>query len=249
MVAYHGLFFCVLLMTSLFSQEQILVAHRAADFTMPENTLESLIRMEAKGARWFEIDCYLMKDGNIAVIHDKSLRRTTTGKGRITNMTAVELFDVFVIGGEGGERIPMLPNLMDYCFKKGLHLIIEVKDSNLKIVSKIDTLIKGYDCDLFLIYSFEENIVEAFIEKKPLYPVRWTMEKLSTKRLLKARAMNVSINLDGRYVTASCIEKIEALGLNAHVYTVNDKERAIELFDLGVKAMCTDTLFGGEADG
>ena len=242
-------FLAYLLMTNLFSSEQILVAHRAADSTMPENTLESLMRMEQKGAKWFEIDCYMMKDGNIAVMHDKNLARTTTGKGRITNMAAVQLFDVFVIGGAGGERVPMLPDMMDYCYKKGLHLIIEVKDSNLEIVDKIDHLIRGYDCDLFTIYSFDESIIKAFVAKKPLYSVRWTMEKLSDKRLLKAKDRNTSINLDGRYVTSSCIEKLEALGLDAHVYTVNDKKRALELFDLGVKAMCTDTLFGGETNG
>lgn len=233
-------------MTKQFSSEQILVAHRAADSSMPENTFESLMRMEKKGAKWFEIDCYLMKDGNIAVIHDKNLSRTTTGRGRITNKTAVELLDVFVIGGAGGERIPMLSDLMDYCFKKGLHLIIEVKDKNVEIVDKIDALIKKYSSHLFFIYSFEKNIVKAFLEKKPAYPVRLSMKKISAKTLKEVRDMNVCINLDGRYVTPSCIEKIEASGLDAHVYTVNDRKRALELFDLGVKAICTDTLIGGD---
>ena len=236
-------------MTNLFSGEQILVAHRAADHTMPENTLESLKRMEAKGARWFEVDCYLMKDGNIAVIHDKYLKRTTTGRGCITSMSAVDLLDVFVIGGDGGERIPMLSDMMDYCHQQGLHLIIEVKDKNLAIVDKIDRLIRGYSGGLFTIYSYEKEIIKAFVALNPPYAVRLTMDKLSDKLFKVAKEMKVSINLDGRFVTKSCIEKLEAAGLDVHVYTVNCEDRAQQLFDLGVKAMCTDTLFGGEIDG
>ncbi|MCH9811686.1 hypothetical protein K0U07_02860 [bacterium] len=221
----------------------ILVAHRAANKWMPENTFESLQRMEAKGARYFEIDCYLMKDGNIAVIHDKNLKRTTTGSGRITNKSAVELLDVYVVGGDGGEKIPMLDQLMEYCAAKDLHLMIEVKDTNLDIVQKIDSLIRQFGEKHFTIYSFHKEIVAAFTAKKPSYEVRYSMEKISKRRLEIAKRMNTGVNLDGRYVSVSCIEKVSAMGLDVHAYTINDKERCEELFEMGVKAICTDTLF------
>lgn len=237
-----------IIMVNLFSNEHILVAHRAADKTMPENTLESMVRMEEKGAKWFEIDCYLMKDGNIAVIHDITLERTTTGRGKITSKTIEDLADVFVVGGDG-ERIPMLDHMMAYAHMKNLHVMIEVKDKNLEIVKKIDDLISAYNSDLFIIYSFHKKIVKAFAELQPTYSVRWNMDRLTKSKLNLAKKLGIGINLNRRLLDKSDIEKLTAAGLDLHVFTVNSKRRAKELVGQGVTAIITDTLFTGEVDG
>ena len=239
----------LLIMTSLFSNQPIWVAHRACDISMPENTLESLKRMEARGCKWFEIDCYLMNDGNIAVIHDEKINRTTTGNGKITKMTLHDLHAIFVTGGDGGEKIPMLPDIMDYAFNHGLHIMIELKGKDLRLVDKVDALIGRYDCDLFRVYSFEEKVIEAFSMKHPCYPIHWNMKKFSDKKLEIAKSLGANINLDGRYVKKSDIEKLLEHGMEVHVYTVNDKERAKELFGFGIHALITDALIKGETSG
>lgn len=237
-------FILCLIMTKLFSDEHILIAHRASDISMPENTMESLKRMEAKGATWFEIDCHLMKSGQIALLHDVKLKRTTTGKGKITKLTAAELRDVFVLGGDGGEKIPFLPDVLDYCHKKNLHVMVEVKGKDLELVDKLDALISAYRSDLFVIYSFEKKVIRAFIEKNPDYEIRWSFEKISDRKLRHAKELGVSLNLNGRYLRQSDIEKIKGEGLDIHVYTVNKEKRAKELFDWGVTAIVTDSLIG-----
>ena len=237
-------FLCII-MGHMFSSEFTYIAHRAADKSMPENTIDSMQRMHQKGATCFEIDCYLMRDGNIAVIHDEDLKRTTTGKGKITKMTSIDLLDVFVIGGSGAERIPMLYTLMDYVAENRLSLMIEVKDKNLAIVEKIDTLIKTYPTGHFAIYSFDETTVEAFARIKPNYPIHWNMKRLTKVRLQKAKDLGIGINLDGRYATPSAIEKVKSLGKKMHIYTVNCPDEAMRFLELGVDAIITDTLFGG----
>ena len=238
-------FFCII-MVSLFSSTPKYIAHRAADNTMSENTLESMKRMHEKGAMAFEVDCHLMKDGTLSIIHDERLKRTTTGRGKITKMTKLDLLDVFVIGGDGGERIPLLQDLMYYCHLHNLMLMIEVKGKNLKVIDPIDDLIRAYDGNLFSIYAFEEKIVEAFMLKKPKYKVRWNMDKLNDRRLNKAKKLGIAINLNGRYVKHSDIEKLKTLDPEIHVFTVNNEDKANELFDMGVTSIITDTLIRRE---
>ncbi len=235
-------------MLNPFFNERILIAHKAADRTMSENTLESLMRMEKKGAKWVEIDCHLMKDGNIAVIHDLTLDRTTFSKGKITNKKLEDLAHVYV-KAQGAEKIPLLADLLTYAYKKNIHVMIEVKDKNLAIVKKIDDLISAYNSDLFVIYSYHKKIVMAFVELKPQYSIRWNMEWLTENKLKLAKKLGVGINLNRRFVSKSDIERLTAVGLDLHVFTVNSAKQAKQLFDLGVKAIITDSLFMGEVDG
>jgi glycerophosphoryl diester phosphodiesterase len=72
------------------------------------------------------------------------------------------------------------------------------------------------------------------------------MRKLSTRRLKEAARLGAGLNLDGRYVKQSDIEKIKAEDLAVHVYTVNDRTLANELFNFGVDAVITDTLIVGK---
>ncbi len=234
-------------MEKFLEDQTILIAHKAADRTMTENTLESMKRMEKKGAKWFEIDCFLMKDGNIAVTHDLTLDRTTNSKGKITEMSACDLVDVH-LKESVQEKIPMLEEIVAYARAKNLHVMIEVKDKNLAIVKKIDDLISAYNSDLFVIYSFHKKIVTEFANLQPNYSIRWNMEKLSKKRMLLAKKIGVGINLNRRFLLKSDIEKLTAAGFDLHVYTVNSKRQAKELFERGVKAIITDTLFGGKLD-
>ena len=223
-------FILALIMSTLFSQDQHLISHRAADLSMSENTMESLKKMEERGANWFEIDCHLMADGNVAVIHDKRLKRTTTGKGSITKQTKLSLLDVFVLGGGAQERIPMLEELLDYAYSKNLHIMVEVKGRDFPLVDRVHEILSAYDTDLFVVYSFERKVVQAFLEKEGGYEVRWSIKKFSPGRLQKAKKLGVSLNLDTDYLKKEHIDAIYKEGMNAHVFTVNSEERAQELF-------------------
>jgi len=225
---------------------QVFISHRCCDPSMPENTLESMKRMHEKGANWFEIDCFLLADGGIAVIHDKHLKRTTGQKGTVTKMTTEEIKKVVVIGGNGNERIRLLPEFMDYAVEHNVKISIELKGRNVHLATKVDNLISRYDSEHFTVYSFNKTFIDIIADKHPSYPVHWSMKKLSGKRLKEAARLGVSINLDGRYVKQSDIEKIKAEDLAVHVYTVNDKALANDLFSFGVDAVITDTLIVGK---
>src|SRR5438552_7543288 len=60
-----------------------IIAHRGASALAPENTLAAFHKAKEIGAKWVEFDCMLASCGEVVVIHDETLDRTTNGLGRV----------------------------------------------------------------------------------------------------------------------------------------------------------------------
>lgn len=98
--------------------------HRGAKDEWPENTLLGIAKAIESGVEAIEIDIHLSSDGELVVIHDKTLERTTNGNGDIAQMTLKKLRE---LDAGMGERIPTLREVLDLTIKKNIHLFIEVK--------------------------------------------------------------------------------------------------------------------------
>jgi len=68
-----------------------IAGHRGAAGTVPENTLASFRRGLEDGATFIELDVHSSRDGEIVIIHDETVQRTTDGKGAVRDMDAAEL--------------------------------------------------------------------------------------------------------------------------------------------------------------
>jgi glycerophosphoryl diester phosphodiesterase len=65
----------------------LVLAHRGASGYAPENTMEAFKKAIEMGADGFELDVQLTKDGEIVVIHDEKIDRTSDGKGWVKDYT------------------------------------------------------------------------------------------------------------------------------------------------------------------
>lgn len=109
-------------------------AHRGASGESPENTLAAFWLAAELGADGIELDVHLSKDGEVVVIHDFSLERTTNGHGLVRDRTLAELkqldagswFDPSFVG----QGIPTLQEVIDLLGHR-LRLNIEVKPAGL----------------------------------------------------------------------------------------------------------------------
>lgn len=66
-------------------------AHRGASGYLPENTISAFIKAVELGADGIELDIHKTKDGQLVVIHDEKIDRTSDGKGKVVDMTLEEL--------------------------------------------------------------------------------------------------------------------------------------------------------------
>ncbi len=110
------------------------IAHRGGSAYRPENTLAAFRNAIALKAHWFELDCTLTKDGEVVVIHDDTLARTTGGvPGEVKDYTLAEMkrYDVGSWFGPeyGAERFPSLGESLDLA-KGKIGVYIEIKNSD-----------------------------------------------------------------------------------------------------------------------
>src|SRR5688572_15966515 len=69
----------------------LVIAHRGDSAHRPENTLASFASALELGAAYVELDVHLTRDGEVVVIHDATLDRTTDGRGPVRDLTLAEI--------------------------------------------------------------------------------------------------------------------------------------------------------------
>lgn len=154
-------------------------AHRGCSYRYPENTLSSFreaCRYEITG---IELDIQLSKDGELMVIHDEKVDRTTDGSGRVADMTLRELKRLKIQPNERDSRIyetiptmgETLAFLAPICRRDGLLINIELKNSVVRyegMEEKILDLVAQYDLESYIVYSsFNPESIRLLRELKP----------------------------------------------------------------------------------
>ena len=116
----------------------IIVAHRGASGMAPENTMEAYRLGVEVGADAIELDVHLTADGQLAVIHDETLDRTTDRSGRVADLTMDEIREAdagarFTRPDDEGHpfagqglRVPTLPEVLEW-LPETTGLVIEIK--------------------------------------------------------------------------------------------------------------------------
>lgn len=136
-------------------------AHRGCSMMNPENTLLAFKKAaELEGITGIEFDVQLTKDNEIVVIHDERVDRTTDGTGYVQEYTLNELKQLSISGDDEIHRIPTLREtfelLAPYCKGKGLHLNIELKNSEIRyegMEQKVIDMVSEFNLEDYVVYS------------------------------------------------------------------------------------------------
>lgn len=108
-----------------------IVCHRGANHFAPENTMASARLCYDQGCPYLEVDVRETADGELVVLHDPTLDRTTDGKGPVADRTLAELRELdagsWFSSFYRGERIPALREMIALCQGYGRKMYIENK--------------------------------------------------------------------------------------------------------------------------
>ena len=136
----------------------LIAGHRGYAARYPENTMLSYRAAFDCGVDMLEIDLHLTRDGQLALIHDGTVDRTTDGRGRVGGFTLAELqaFDAGL-----GEKIPEFGEFLSWIGKTSLYLNVEIKTKTHEAVDKAVALLEQYHMlDRCVIASWDAAITE-----------------------------------------------------------------------------------------
>ena len=137
-------------------------AHRGSKGTHPENTLASFKEAVRVGSDGIELDVHLTKDGQLVVIHDETVDRTTNGTGEIRTLTLAEIKELdagsWFHNKYAGEKIPTLEEVLLLLTELGFNgqLNIELKTDVIQykgLVEKCLALQSAKDWPFAIVYS------------------------------------------------------------------------------------------------
>ncbi len=221
-----------------------LIAHRGASQMAPENTLCALKKAAELGAKWVECDLQLTADGEVVIIHDETLDRTTNGKGEVksTLYSVIQNLDAgsWFSPEFAGEKIPTLNEWLSTAMDLGLGVNLEIKVKPLESQRMAELLVESlkHFSGSVLISSFVHENLEAIRVLDSNVPLGFLCERWSSDYWSSVKKLNcVSVNLNYRYLNADVIAEIREQGLEILTYTVDDKSVAEKLFQQGVSAV------------
>ena len=108
----------LLLAIGAFAQNQTVrfFSHRGGRQEFDENTISAFEASYKAGYRGYETDIRMTKDGQLVILHDSDLKRTTDMVGRVEEMTAADIRNATT---KGGHKVMFLDELMDWLDSKG----------------------------------------------------------------------------------------------------------------------------------
>ncbi len=227
----------------LFRNAQV-AAHRGASSEAPENTLAAVGQAIAKRADYAEIDVQETKDGVVILLHDSNLKRTTGVDAEVSDWDykKIRQLDAGSWFSEEykGEMIPTLAEILETAKGKiKLNIEIKLNGTERNLVHSVVRLIEVYDMtEDCVITSFQAS---ALKEVKKLNP------DIRTGYILKVAYGDFSgldfadaLSVNYSFATSILVNDAHDAGKEVYVWTVNSREKIINMISNGVDMVITD---------
>lgn len=225
-------------------------AHRGASGFAPENTMEAFKLALEKGADGIELDVQLTSDGEVVVIHDDDVKRTTDGDGMVMSKTFKEIKSLDAGSWFGEEfknvKIPTLIEVLDWMLANEIMLNIEIKTAprlyNKELVVKTLALVNERNLgDRIIVSSFNHQAVKDSYEIAP---------EIKTAALMMGSILDVGkyckdnnfkcLHPHYMFVDEDMMNSCNEHGIEVNVWTVNSQTEGDLMEKLGANSIITN---------
>ncbi len=224
-------------------------AHRGENQTNPENTLSAFKEAVRLGAHMIEFDVRLTKDGHLIIMHDKTVDRTTNGKGLVSELTLKQIKQLDAGSWKSekfkGEKVPLLSEALNV-IPGNVWLNVHLKgDAKLgELTAKM------------LLKKKRTHQASISCNNEVLKGVKSVSEKISICNMERQtyRSEYVKGTINGKFAFIQLLNKRNDSSLVDDVKKLNDNNIMInyyhaetadevkELFDIGVNFILTNHL-------
>lgn len=246
-----------------FGEQPLVIAHRGGKGLWPENSLFAFERASALGVDMLEMDLQLSSDGELVVIHDRTLERTTDGQGPVAALSLEQLqaldagYNWSADGGQSypyrgqGIRIPSFAEVLEGLPEQAKVIEIKVPDVGME-AQLCDVLQAHQQRERVIVGSFYDRSLQLFREQCPgvatsagpgsvrlLVALNWV--GLGSLLSPSYQALQIPVAHDGLPVaTPSLLKTAAQRGLNVQLWTINEQPDMRRLLDQGAHALITD---------
>jgi glycerophosphoryl diester phosphodiesterase len=227
----------------------LILAHRGYTAAYPENTMKAFTEASNAGADGLELDVQMTKDGELVVIHDEKVDRTTNGTGMVKDFNVKDLrrldarFNNKTMTKK--EPIPLLEEVLEWMSGTDLICNIELKNSIVPYAGmeeKVIALVRDYNlADRIIISSFNHySIVYSYrvapeIEIAPLLSEGLYMPWIYAQSI-RAKGFHPHWRAAPDEIVKAALES----GIEVRPYTVNKDAEMERLFKINCSALITD---------
>jgi len=223
----------------------IVMSHRGDSNEAPENTIPAVELAIEKMSDYVEIDVRETKDGQIVVIHDADVKRTTGVDGLVKKMTYGEIKELdagsFFSREYAGTEIPTLEEVLEVC-KSKINVNIEIKahaiDSE-EFIKKITDIVKKY--------NMEEQCIFQASSYSYLKQIKAQDINLRTGLIIAAGIGNYFddknvdfFSINSAYISDNNVNMAHKSGKGIYAWTVNSYSELVRMKKLGVDGVITD---------
>jgi glycerophosphoryl diester phosphodiesterase len=224
------------------------IAHRGASHDYPENTLLAFRRAIEMGVDYLEVDVQVTREGELVVMHDETLERTTNGSGFVHEHTLAQIRE---LDAGRGERVPTLNEVFELARANNVRLCVEVKgvDENAS-VEIANALVRAiHDAQVVPFTVLTSFYPDALRRAKQIDPRLATFldpspqdGSLSPRAICEqtlAAYANV-ISYDFQFVTEAVAREAELTGLALWPWAPNTQAEISRMLALRVPGIMTD---------
>jgi glycerophosphoryl diester phosphodiesterase len=239
-------------------------AHRGGGKLWPENTMVAFQGAVQLGCRYLETDLRTTRDGVLVTIHDETLDRISDGSGPVHALTLAELKRLdagYRFSPDGGQTFPFrgkevtVPTLAEVAQAfPDICLNLEIKQKEPSLVEALVTFIEEQDAhDRILVGSFHDRMLKEFRRRTggrvatsaASWEARlfWLASRLGLTRFLRLPydALQVPPRQGPlRVVDRRFVQAAHRLGIQVHVWTVDESEEMRRLLNLAVDGLMSD---------
>ena len=219
-------------------------AHRGYSAAYPENTIPAFKGAIQVGADWAELDVQQTADGEVIVMHDSNLKRTTGLDKEVWQVTWDEIKDL-----DNGSwfdkkyqtvRIPTLKEVLKVCRGK-IHLNIEIKPSghDKDLEEQVAKLLKKY--------HMRDTCVVSSLKYDSLRKIKEADDSVETAYITSVSYGNFTdleyadgYSVESTLLSKSFVNKAQKAGKQIYVWTVNSEERLEKVVGMGIDNVITD---------
>jgi glycerophosphoryl diester phosphodiesterase len=224
-----------------------IIGHRGASGHAPENTLAAFERAVELGAGFIETDLHLTRDAHFVAIHDRTLERTTNGRGAVRDFTLAQLRNLeaglWYDRKYMGERIPTIEEILAFARNHDIVVYLELKYEAAWGMhhALVGALRNPEDAARTVVISFDPGTL-ADLRKLDATIMTGVLVEEARADLVKATVDAGARQLCPRstLVTSALVDEAHRSDLHIATWTVNDPEEMRAVIAAGVDGVITD---------